>query len=262
MDEDNWEYTAEKKIAEFSEFIKKEKPKVVLLISPDNPTSQILSDNFVKETLKAVEEIGSFLVIDFAYKDLTFIDKLPDYFSWPPTDNFLTIHSNSKWTRSLGRRLGWIEASKDVVGALDLVQGLSILSPDALHQLTLANYLKKAIKDGSLKKYVEDVRNQYKIAANHTIQQLSKYTDIPFLVPQGGIYTTAKVGTDGEQFVEDVVKETSVLFIPGWGFGKTQEKAIRISYGPLVNNLDLITEGIQRLGKFLEKKKTVIEKTT
>lgn len=253
MDEKNWKYVAEERIGEFVKFIKSEKPKVVLLISPDNPTSQILSDNFVKNTLKAVEEIGSFLVIDFAYKDLTFIDKLPEYYSWPPTENFLSIHSNSKWIRSLGRRLGWLEASKEIVQALDLVQGLSILSPDALHQLTLARYLKKAIRDDSLKVYVEDVRDQYKRAAEHITNEIKKHTNLPFLTPLGGIYTSIKIGQDGENFVESMVKEKNVLFIPGWGFGDTQKEAIRVSYGPLVNNPEMISEGIKRLGEYLRE---------
>ncbi len=257
LDEKIWQYTAEQRISEFSEFIRREKPKVVLLISPDNPTSQILSDNFVRETLKAVEDIGSFLMIDFAYKDIFFIDKIPEYYSWPPTDNFLSLHSNSKWTRSLGRRLGWVEANKEIVDALDLVQGLAILSPDTLHQLTLANYLKKAVQDGSLRVYVEDVREQYKKAAAHIIQEIRKYTDLPHLTPQGGIYTSVNVNMDGEKFVELLVKETGVLCIPGWGFGNTQKNAIRLSYGPLVNDPDMISEGIKRIGKFLEKRENL-----
>ena len=70
LDTETWEYLANEKIDEFVSFIKSEKPKMVLLCAPDNPTSQILSDDFIKATLDAVTEIGSFLVIDFAYKEL------------------------------------------------------------------------------------------------------------------------------------------------------------------------------------------------
>ena len=66
VDEYTWEYNADKKENEFAQFILTEKPKVVLLVCPDNPTSQVLSSDFMKRAMEAVQEIGSFLVIDFA----------------------------------------------------------------------------------------------------------------------------------------------------------------------------------------------------
>ena len=72
IDESNWEFNADKKTKEFSNFILKNKPKIVLLVSPDNPTSKILSHEFVQATLNAVKEIDSFLIIDFAYKELVY----------------------------------------------------------------------------------------------------------------------------------------------------------------------------------------------
>jgi len=118
IDENEWKFLADEKIDEFSNFILDKKPKIVLLTSPDNPTSKILSDEFVKKTLEAVKKVGGFLIIDFAYKELVFEDKLPSYFSWPPNDNFILLRSNSKWCRGLGRRLGWIEAPKFVIDAM------------------------------------------------------------------------------------------------------------------------------------------------
>ena len=47
-----------------------------------------------------------------------------------------------------------------------------------------------------------------------------------------------KVDMDGGKFVEDVLKKTGVLFIPGWGFGRTGINAIRLSFGPLVKDID------------------------
>ena len=55
------------------------------------------------------------------------------------------------------------------------------------------------------------------------------------------------------KFVENVLKGSGVLMVPGRGFGRTLSKAVRISYGPLVNNLEKIELGIGKIAKFLKK---------
>ena len=70
LDTHDWRYVADERKDEFATFIRQEKPKVILLCAPDNPTSQIPSTAFVKTVLEAAQETGSFLVIDFAYKAL------------------------------------------------------------------------------------------------------------------------------------------------------------------------------------------------
>ena len=65
-------------------------------------------------------EAGSWLAIDFAYK-CQYFEAPPAYYGWSPTDHphMVAIHSNSKWARGLGRRLGWIEAAPPVIEALE-----------------------------------------------------------------------------------------------------------------------------------------------
>lgn len=252
IDVNTWEYNAGQRIQEFIDCIQKEKPKLVLLSSPDNPTSQILPHAFVRAVHEAVKGIGSFLVIDFAYKDIIFSNENPEYFSWSPTDNFLSIHSNSKWSRGLGRRLGWVEASEEVIQALDSVQSSTILCPDTLHQMALERYLNEAIKNNTLQSYLKSISNDYKKAAQRTVEAIKEYLNIKCFIPQGGLYTCIDVGMDGAVFVERALKEAGVLFVPGWGFGKTLKNAVRISFGPLVYDLDKITEGIKRASHLLK----------
>ena len=252
VDENTWEYNADKKKDEFAQFILKEKPKVVLLVSPDNPTSQILSSDFVKMAMDAVQEIGGFLVIDFAYKDIIF-NEISEYYSWSPNPNLISIHSNSKWSRSLGRRLGWVEADEEVINHLESIQSSSILCPDTLHQMALTGYINRAVDENKLKSYLLEVSRQYKKAAEQTVISVKKHLGLPCFAPQGGLYTCIKIGRDGARFVEEVLKDTGVLFVPGWGFGRSLHNAIRVSYGPLVNDLHLIDEGMERVGEFIKK---------
>src|SRR4029077_11499508 len=105
----------------------------------------------------------------------------PAYYAWSPSDhpNVVGIHSNSKWARGLGRRLGWIEADPLVIDAIERVQQCSILCPDTLSQMTMAKYLKGAIADGSLKKYVADANTLYKNAAEVTLKAVDAQRQRP-----------------------------------------------------------------------------------
>ena len=255
LDEERWEYKDASILSEeFKELFEKEKPKLILFPSPDNPSSQIFDEEFVKAIYDVCYENDAAMVIDYAYKTQVF-GAIPSYFSWNPNDkpNLIGIYSNSKWGRGLGRRLGWVVASNEVIDAMERAQQGSILCPDSMHQMALVDYLKEAMKDGSLKKYLEDVKNAYKRVADETIKAIDEHLGMPRLIPQGGLYTLMKVGEDGNEFVKRVLKNTGVLFIPGEGFGSTLKNGVRISYGPMVETIEKIEEGFKRVAAYLNK---------
>jgi len=253
IDEEKWEYIADKKIEEFSKYITDNKPKVILLTIPDNPTSKILSDKFMDVTLSAAKEIDAFLVIDFAYKELIFDKNYPSYFSWSPSENFVAIRSNSKWCRGLGRRLGWIEAPEFVIEAMESIQNSTSLCPDTLHQMAFTKFINKSIENNTLIKYIKEIRELYKNAAKKTSTFIKEQLNFPIIEPEGGLYFFIKVNTDGTKFVENALKKAGVLFVPGWGFGRNGINAIRLSIGPLVEDTNKIEEGLKRVAKHLDE---------
>jgi len=257
LDTETWSYVpdVQAKIDEFTELFSRVQPKVTLITAPDNPTSQNIPVELVEAMIEITAEHGAYLVIDHAYKTQYFGDAPPEFYSWSPSEypNLITLHSNSKWSRGLGRRLGWIEASANIVNAMERTQQCTILCPDSLHQMVLVTYLQKALDDGSLKKYINYVRKDYERAAKVTVEAIDKNLKMPRLDPQGGLYSCIDVGTDGDTFVPEVLKNTGVLFIPGAGFGPSLKNAVRISYGPLVHDLDKIKLGMERVGEFINK---------
>ena len=259
IDEDKWEYIADQKTEEFCEYILKNKPKIVLLVSPDNPTSKILSQKFVQAVLDSVKKINGYLIMDFAYKELVYEKTVPDYFSWAPTENFISLRTNSKWCRSLGRRIGWLEAPEFIIEAMESVQSCTILSPDKLHQMAFGKFITTSIEDGSLDVYLEKIRKLYKNAAEKTAKIIQKHLDFPIIQPEGGLYIFMKINTDSVEFVETVLTKTGVLFIPGWGFGITGRNAVRVSFGPLVEEIDKIEQGIIKTAKYLNEAKPFLK---
>ena len=261
LDPQTWSYLPETDPAgiarEFSRLFDSHRPRLVLFGAPDNPTSQVLPQSLADVMLAKTSEAGAWLAIDFAYK-CQYFQTPPAYYAWSPADhpNVVGIHSNSKWARGLGRRLGWVEAHASVVEALERVQQCSILCPDTLSQMTMARYLKTAIGSGSLRRYVDDANSIYKNAAQVTVNAVDRHLQRPRLTPAGGLYTVVDIGTNAEEFVPRALKATGVLVVPGAGFGASLTNGVRISFGPLVRDTAKIEEGLARLGAWMRADKS------
>ena len=98
--------------------------------------------------------------------------------------------------------------------------------------------------------YIEKTKNAYQRAAKQTMSSIKNWLGYPALEPMGGLFTCMSVDIDGARFVRETLKSSEVLFVPGYGFGKTLQHAVRVSFGPLVNECDVIEQGIKRVGKF------------
>lgn len=256
LDPETWSYLPETDpegvAREFTRLFDQHRPKLVLFGAPDNPTSQVVPQALADVMLAKTAEAGAWLAIDFAYK-CQYFQAPPPYYAWSPADhpNVIGIHSNSKWARGLGRRLGWLEAQAPVIEAIERVQQCSILCPDTLAQMAMAAYLKKAIPDGSLRKYIDAANVMYKNAAAVTLKAVDTHLQRPRLTPFGGLYTCVDIGTNAEAFVPKALQATGVLVVPGGGFGASLTNGVRISFGPLVRDTAKIEEGLERLGRWM-----------
>jgi aspartate/methionine/tyrosine aminotransferase len=252
LDSCSWEYLAhpQQSLDELQEFVE-QGAKAFVVPVPDNPTSQIPSEDFLKGAADIMQDHHGFLVLDFAYKALWF-DEMPSCFQWSPKDmpHVIGIHSHSKWLSSLGRRLGWVEASTQVTSGLEKINESMLLSPDSFHSFAISSFLESSLENGFVKKYVDEIRDLYKKTAAVMTAAIDTYLDCPYLEPMGGLYTVCPISEkiDPVSFVKTVLKETGVLVIPGVGFGPSMNHGIRLSYGPLVYDHDSIVEGIKRIG--------------
>ena len=256
LDPHSWSYLPdsdpEGTAREFARLFDVHRPRLVLFGAPDNPTSQVVPQPLADAMLARTSDAGAWLAIDFAYK-CQYFQTPPAYYAWSPADhpNVVGIHSNSKWARGLGRRLGWVEAHPSAVDAIERVQQCSILCPDTLSQMTMARYLKAAIPGGSLRRYVDQANVLYKHAADVTLAAVDTHLHRPRLKPAGGLYTVVDLGTNADEFVPRALKATGVLLVPGAGFGASLTNGVRISFGPLVRDTAKIEEGLARLGAWM-----------
>jgi len=255
MDSEQWRYWPDSLdlVARIDDALQRHRPKLLLFSSPDNPTGQIVPDQAFDGILSAAARHGCIVAVDYAYRAQYFTDERPRHLSASAAehDNLVAIHSNSKWCRGLGRRLGWVVARPDIIDALELVQQSVILCPDTLHQEALAQYLTESLDDGSLAAYLESSRQDYAAAARHMCDCIERHLDLPYLKPQGGLYTVIDVRRNADELVRELLAATGVILVPGGGFGATLARAVRVSFGPLVNDHDRMEEGFARIGRWL-----------
>ncbi len=257
LDPETWEYMSDPQdsLEELKELCSNGLRTLIIPI-PDNPTSQIMSNDFLENCYQILEENSAYLVIDYAYKELYF-NEMPEYFKWSPNDYpfLVTLHSNSKWLSSLGRRFGWVEANEDIISSFEKINESSLLSPDTLHSMATTRFLEKTLQNNTLKPFIDETRNLYQKTADVLIKSIEKHLKCKYLIPQGGLYTCIPTPNKKNpvDFVEKLLKNTGVLLIPGIGFGPSMEKGLRLSYGPLCYSHEKIKEGIEKVGKYLQK---------
>jgi len=255
LDTESWSYFDDGSavVERVAQALAEHQPKLLLFSSPDNPTGRMIPDAAFDDIVARARQHDCYVAVDYAYRAQYFTADPPRHFAASPAqhDNFIAIHSNSKWCRGLGRRLGWAIASPELIEALALVQQSAILCPDTVHQEVLARYLVESLTDGSLAEYLDSTRRDYAHAAAHMVGCIEDYLGMPYLDPEGGLYTVVDVGRDADEFVREVLAATGVIFVPGSGFGDTLKHAIRVSFGPLVNDLERMEEGFQRVRDYL-----------
>jgi len=119
--------------------------------------------------------------------------------------------------------------------------------------MALTKFINDSIENNVLVDYISETKKMYKDAAKKTADLIKQNLEFKIIEPDGGLYIFMKVDTDGQKFVQKMLKKTGVLFIPGWGFGNAGKNAVRVSFGPLVNDIPKIEEGIIKISKILKQ---------
>ena len=100
--------------------ISTQKPKLVFITTPNNPTGTSTAISDIRKIIEATEQVGGLTIIDEAYAEFSeqpsTIELLSEYF------NLVVIRTMSKAFSFAGVRVGYLAAGKEVVDALQLVR--------------------------------------------------------------------------------------------------------------------------------------------
>ena len=219
--------------------------KVVVCISPSNPTGRTLSRDNLHVITDALRDHGAYLISDEIYRDLYYGAEHPESAS-SFYDRTIVISGLSKSMSMTGWRLGWMCADDDVIRAALVLHGYVTTCASTVSQkAALVAWTDEAQNARA------EFREIFRKRRDHLLNQVDTELGLQAVAPDGAFYTMLDVSRYGPSMqVAEALLEERVITVPGAAFGKESEGFLRVSFCADENTL---TEGVHRIKKGLAK---------
>jgi aspartate aminotransferase len=218
--------------------------KVVVCISPSNPTGRTLSQNDLATIADLLRDTGVYLISDEIYRDLYYTADGPESSS-AFYDRTIVIGGLSKSMSMTGWRLGWLAGDPDVVKAALVLHGYVTTCASTVSQkASLVAWSDEAEAARA------EFRETFQSRRDHLLKLIHDELGLRAVMPDGAFYTMVDVSKVGPSMkVADALLEQKVITVPGAAFGGESEGFLRVSF---CAGHDTLTEGIQRIKRGLE----------
>merc|ERR1711959_45795 len=223
--------------------------KLVVVNFPHNPTGKSLTQSQHEQVLSMCKEKGSYLFSDEMYRTLEFSPEARLRSNVDCYDKAIALSGVSKALSCPGLRIGWI-ASHDsaFMKRLAELKDYTTICPSGPSEVLALMAIRQA--DRIVKNNLDIIKENMALLDSF----IGKYSQqIKWDPPQAGSIAFPKIVTDKpiDAFCEDLVKKQDVLLLPSTVYGdKTFAKDKRVRFGLGRKG---ISEGLERLGRFLEE---------
>ncbi|MEP6635987.1 MAG: aminotransferase class I/II-fold pyridoxal phosphate-dependent enzyme [Acidobacteriota bacterium] len=213
--------------------------KVVVCISPSNPTGRILSEEDMQAMAAALEGTGVYFVSDEIYRDLYYTPARP-----PSISSFykrtIIVSGLSKSMSMTGWRLGWICGEQAVIDSALILHGYVTTCASTVSQkAALAAWTTEAEMARA------EHRRVFHERRDHLLGLIASDLPVRAVVPDGAFYTmvdTSKYGSSID--VADRLLDHGVVTIPGSAFGTECADFLRVSF---CADIAALEEGVARM---------------
>lgn len=218
--------------------------KVVVCISPSNPTGRTLSRDDLISIGDALRDHDAYLISDEIYRDLYYTSERPESLS-ASFDRTIVIGGLSKSMSMTGWRLGWLAGDEDVVKAALVLHGYVTTCASAVSQK--ASLVAWSDEAGAAR---AGFRETFRSRRDHLLKLIREELGLRAVTPDGAFYTMVDVHEFGPSMkVAEALLETGVITVPGAAFGSESEGYLRVSF---CADHDTLAEGVQRIKRGLE----------
>ncbi|MBC9936517.1 MULTISPECIES: pyridoxal phosphate-dependent aminotransferase [unclassified Leucobacter] len=228
-----------------------EKTKVLLFVSPSNPTGAVYSPEETRAIGEWALEKGLWVISDEIYQNLTYdgvraisiVEAVPAI-----ADRTILVNGVAKTYAMTGWRLGWM------IGPSDIIKGAANLQSHLTSNVNnIAQRAAIAALNGS-QEPIEQMRLAFDRRRKVIVAELNKVPGFNCPTPEGAFYAyvdvTAALGktyrgvtpTTSLELADLILSEVEVAAVPGEAFGPSGY--LRFSYA-LAD--DALLEGIQRI---------------
>lgn len=237
------------------EAVRTPRTKVLVFVSPSNPTGAVYSPAEVKAIGEWALANGIWVVTDEIYEHLVYGDAR---FSSMPVlvpdlgNTCIVVNGVAKTYAMTGWRVGWMAGPADVIKAATNLQSHSTSNVANVSQVAAL-----AAVSGGLEA-VEEMKVAFDRRRKLIVEMLNAIPGVDCPMPEGAFYVypsvkgvlgkdiRGKVSTDSAQLASLILDEAEVAVVPGEAFGTPGY--LRLSYATSDAN---ITEGVQRMATLL-----------
>lgn len=224
------------------------KTKLLVLISPNNPTGSVLDKNTLRTISEIAKDHDLIVVSDELYEKMTYdgtencsVGSLPSM-----KERTITINGFSKAYAMTGWRIGYIVASEDMMKSISKVHhsmnvcACSISQKAALAALT-------GPQDS-----VEKMVREYDKRRQEMVSRVNEIPGFKCHMPKGAFYVFPNVESlrmSSMDLAKLLISKARVVTVPGSEFGKNGEGFLRLSYA---TSLEKISEALVRVKETVE----------
>jgi len=231
------------------------KTKVLLLNSPCNPTGTVYQREELFELARVIEDLDLVVVSDEVYEMILYEgNEHVSIASYSPKlkDRTVVINGMSKAYSMTGWRIGYAAGPKEVINAVNTLQGHTSGNPTSIAQWASVSGLEGGTD------FVGDWVDEFRKRRDYIVNELNSIHGVTCTTPGGAFYVFPSVkGLIGRTFrgrkIENSVDLSYYLLevghiavVPGQAFGA--EGYIRISFATSMEN---IIEGMKRMKEVL-----------
>ena len=222
-----------------------EKTKAILINSPSNPTGNLLSE----KTMRSISELSPYIISDEIYHGLVYEGREHSILEF--TNHAFVLNGFSKLYAMTGLRLGYLIAPQKFVRPIQKMQQNFFICASSLAQRAGIAALQNTASDVAEMKRIYDERRRY------MIRRLKSLGFGITVEPTGAFYVFAnakRICGDSYRLAFDILEKAHVGVTPGIDFGQGGEGYLRFSYA---NSLENITEGLDRIERYLKRRGTI-----
>lgn len=225
--------------------------KVLLLNSPCNPTGAVYTQEELFALAKIIEDRDIIVISDEIYEKILYDNNehcsIAQY-SDKMQSKTVVINGMSKAYSMTGWRIGYAAGPKDVIGAVNKLQGHTAGNPTSISQWASVEGLDRGTS------FVSDWVEEFAKRRDYIVTELNSIEGISCTTPGGAFYVFPNIQAllgrsfGGQQiegsldFAYYLLEKGHIAVVPGQAFGA--EGYIRISFATSMEN---IVEGIKRL---------------
>lgn len=223
--------------------------KMVVLLSPGNPTGTMIEPVELAGIARLVEQHNLLVLSDEIYEKIVYDDARHVSIASLPgmRQRTIVINGFSKSYSMTGWRLGYAAAPAEFMTSMVKVhQNLTTCA------VSFAQAGGVAALEGP-QDCVSDMVAEFKRRRDMLVEALNRMPGLTCAMPQGAFYVFPNVrafGLSSEEMALYLLREAGVALVPGTSFGPGGDGYVRISYA---NSYDKIEEAMRRMALALPK---------